>query len=352
MAIQGAWLAMDSVTEAAAYQQYAPIITHAYPINGGEWNTSGELVQRDGRINWEWPQALPALAKQAGHVYAPVIGCPEATAFLDNPAVWNTAIDNLLATAFGKFDSPWDAVMFDIEGPRSPYQDKINAFYGLVCPALQAVGLEVYGWFWNCLEPHEYPMCDEAIDWGVFGGLFDKVHVGEAFHANFTPWTEYSIAPVWWIEEGMQRMIYEGVPANKIVMDLRLAARHGYGPTANDVDWIDYDDAVVLLSDAGATLEWVDHFPEGAAHPESMLPGSVKEWMADLPDDTRLWVEDYRTTTIRLALARKYGIESCAVFRPTLSNPTSWQAIADWKRPAPREQRPTDRFYQAPNWCG
>jgi len=199
MAIVGAWLAMDEFNseEAAAYQRYTSTITRVYPSNGGHWDAEGNLLQLDHRLNWEWPLALPGLARQNGQEYAPAVGTYVPHELMDNPAVWELALDNMLELAFNRFDSPWHGVIFDIEGLNVDYREKQNAFYTLASENLHGAGLEMHCWLWNCLEPHEHVMCDHATDWATLAPLFDYLNVGEAYYADYTPPEELCIAPIW-----------------------------------------------------------------------------------------------------------------------------------------------------------
>jgi hypothetical protein len=152
----GAWLSTEvSSSDQAAYESNASIITHIYPINGGEWDANGALVEKSYRLDWAWPQGLPAQAQTAGQVYMPVIGCTDPIGLLENPEAWDTAITNLLASATGRFDAPWAGVMFDIEGGggvsyiSDTYRSQMNDFYSLASEELHNAGLLMAGWFWN-----------------------------------------------------------------------------------------------------------------------------------------------------------------------------------------------------------
>jgi len=333
MGIVGAWLAMNAfASDEVEYNLYAETITHVYPANGGQWNTDGDFVQDDTRLDWSWPQALPGLARSNGHKYAPVVGCGgDPFGVLDKPEIWQTCLDNLINTAQGRFDAPWHGVMFDIEGITAEYKEAFNSFLAFICNGLHDAGFEAYGWFLNCLDPRPMMNCQYAWDWGHYGNIFDRVHIGESYGAYGTPNPEMSISPLWWIEEGFQKVQAEGLPASKTVMDLRLSARYIFGEEPEDKNWIAYSAALAMIQADGASLDWVDHFPEGAAHPESTLPGSVQECRSELSNGDIIWTEGHRSTTARLQLASKYGIDNLAVLRPSLSNPDSWIAIAQYR---------------------
>ena len=141
--------------------------------------------------------------------------------------------------------------------------------------------------------------------------------------------------------ESIENALAHGIPPARMYLGLTNCCRHVPISTEPHAPLCSYDQAIEIVRGANARIEWIENHETGL----------IREKYADLGKG-HIWITDGDTIKPRLELVARYGLMGMMLFTPGMGDESVWRTIADWKRPAPREQRPTDRFYQAPNWCG
>ena len=322
-------------TDEAAYTLRRSLLDDLYPMHGGKLRADGTWLQQSVRIDAPFSVQLPVLAREAGQRYAPVLedySSEECMAFLDSPELWEGAIDDLLLLIDSRFDAPWDGVMYGFEGAPSTYQAQTTDWFSMLAEALQSEGMLALMGFPG-RRGDTGPAYDGyyTFDYRALGPVMDRINYGIAGYWAPAPVTK---GPYWWVKESLEYGLETcEIPASKVYAYLTgwclwcpyLESRQNMG----------YDQAMEMIGDT--PIEWV----------EENVNGLVRENCAVLEDGV-MWLLDGDYLNARLSLIDRYGIDGLGIYHPAWIADSLWQAIADWKRPA---SKPTDRFYQSPNWC-
>ena len=328
-------------TSEASYNANLDKIDLVFPTNGGKLQADGSWLQESWAIDPDWPQSVPEIAAANGHTYIPSVFGSTSTGILtvlDSPSLQATAASNLVTLATsGRFDSPWDGVMFDLEQIPSSYQSKLSTFYTSLCEAVRSEGLLAGIWS-RGRTGDSGPDYDEAYtnDFTVLGQVGDFVDMGCYSYWKPIP---RSAGPYWWQRACIDYALSKGIQPRRLRLGCGLYS--GYWEVEDGGGGYGTTHAKALELADGFSIDWI----------ESNVNGVVREYYADLGAGC-VWLHDDETLPHRLDLVDEYGLAGAHLFILGAEDDGVWRTIADWKRPAPREQRPTDRFYQAPNWCG
>jgi len=324
-------------TSEAAYLAHQNMLDSILPTNGGKLQADGTWLQEGWKLNPDWPQSLPGIARGAGQQYIPIVNNDRVgiLTVLDSVELQDIAAAGLVLLArSGRFDSPWGGVLLDLEGIPSAYKDKLSDFLLILSYQLRAesipVGISVRG-----IVNDPGPDYDNAYsyDFEVVAQAADFVDLRCYGYWNPTP---RSIAPHWWVEACVQYALSQGIPAQRVYLGLGNFAR--YWPiTGNSGTWhnVTAEQAASLIRAANSFVQWI----------ESNGNGLVREKYADVGEG-HIWLHDGDTLRHGLDLIDEYGLGGLGLFIPGMGDESVWQAIAEWKAPEPDviSRTPTGRM--------
>jgi spore germination protein YaaH len=343
-----AWLRMMVVagdhpvpTSESVYKENRNLIDIASPVNGGVLQADGIWSQTAGASS-AFALELPSLVEQSGQRYAPVFnpghgsGPGNLQTVLDNAGLQATAISEAVSLATTRHDAPWDAAMYDVLGVDAAYVAGHEAFLLALGNAMRAAGVQLE----LACEASQPTNEDRIPSVAAMNAAADKVDI-YSYNWRGTP---NSLQPYWWAVSSIADALADGLPANDLKLGVAISAR--YWPDSsvpNTFHDITHSEAMAIVTSNGATVQRVD----------SDAGGAVCEKYATVGVG-HLWIQDGDTVRSRLALVDEYGLGGVMLFTPGMGDESVWQAIAEWKQPAPmppQQQRSMDRFYQATNWC-
>lgn len=324
------WLRMFTTTGAtgvpsseADYSAHVNTIDVAMPLNGGKLQADGAWLQEPWKLEPPWPQNLPGIAHQAGQLYMPGVGNDRdgIVAVLENPDLQEAAADSLIVLATtGRFDSPWDGVYLDLEGIPFSHRQQLSDFLYLLSARIRQAGLAV-GVSTRGRTADTGPDPEDAYtyDFRVVAEVADYVDL-----RCFGYWAPRprSIGPYWWLESCIQYALSNGIDPHRMTLGLGNFSRYWPDSASGRSDDITYGLAMALVSDAGATVEWI----------ASNANGLVREWYAEVGEG-HIWIHDGDTVRDGLGLIDSYRLLGITLFAPGMGDEHHWQVIQEWRWP-------------------
>lgn len=327
-----AWLRMFETsgdygipTSEAEYTENLDCIYAALPLNGGKLQADGTWQQEPWKTDSAWARRLPAMARQAGHLYMPGVGNDRRgiVAVLQSPALQAAAAHNLVEmAASGRYDAPWDGVYLDLEGIPYEYATQLSDFLVLLAQSIREAGLRVgisvrgrTGDFGSD-PPDAY-----TYDLGVVAETADYVDLR---CYNYWAPPPRSIAPFWWIEECIQYALSKGISVRQLTLGLGTFSEYRFDVDEAHSDEITYTQALETVAAHAASLVWV----------EKNENGIVREYFAEVGNGT-IWIHDARTHDLCLQLVDQFDLLGATLFAPGMSDPAIWAVIEQWLRLQP-----------------
>jgi spore germination protein YaaH len=323
-----AWLRMNQVggtygvpTSEAAYLTNLDRIDAALPLNGGKLQADGTWLQEGWKIDPQWPQSLPGIARDAGHLYMPGVSNDRAgiLTVLDDPGLQAKAADNLVALATAaRFDSPWDGVYLDLEGIPSSYKQQLSDFLYLLSNEIKQAGL-LAGVSCGGRTGDTGPDPDDTYtyDFSVVGEIADYIDLRCYGYWNPPP---RSIGPYWWIEACIQYALQKGIAPEKMTLGLGNFSKYWPDSTKGAAVEIPYDLAVQLVEGAGSTMEWIERNEHGLVRERFAIVGAG-----------HVWIHDGATHRHGLNLVDQYCLLGTTLFTPGMGDDLHWQVIEAWR---------------------
>jgi hypothetical protein len=322
-----AWLRMFEVggkypipTSEAAYKENLGAIDVAMPTNGGKLQGDGTWRQEPWKVHGEWPQGLPQLARDAGHLYIPMVDNDKNDmdaylTVLDDPALHIAAADNLVALATGeRFDSPWDGVILDFEATPSSHREQLADFHYVLADRIKQAGL-LHG-----ISVGGRVEDGGAHDFSIVAELADFVDLRCYGYRKPAP---FSIGPYWWLEACIQFAFSEGIQPEQLLLGIgnfcayQEDATH---PSPYNRAEITYEQAMALVEAAGATVEWI----------EGNDNGFIREWFAQIGKG-HLWLHNAGTHEYNLNLIDQYSLMGNSLFAVGMGDEDIWELINAWR---------------------
>jgi len=305
-----------------SYRENKALLDMVLPAYGGLLlPDTGEWV-RHNCIGGEFATYLLNTSRETNQAYLPAVTPFGATidskdlflALLEEPRRWPAIADGLVEMALTDFDAPWSGVLYD--WPDIP-ADKVRAqerFATVLSRAARANGLPFAVAFRGIVPGDE----DWSPSLDVLRDITDQFD-----YYMYTYWNlPYSPSPFWWAESSIQNALRHGFESKRIYLGLFLASWY-YDTAAPFHYWITHDQAMQIVRENGATVNWVEDHPAGL----------IREKYAAIGRAGHLWIEDGDTVRARLALVDKYGLGGVMLFVLGCESESVWQAIAEWKRP-------------------
>lgn len=316
-----AWLRMfdidgtyDIPSSEATYLANLRNIDVAMPTNGGTLQSDGSWLQEPWKINPDWPQSLPEIARSAGHRYIPIVNNDRQgyLAVLDDPALQSVAADNLvdLATT-GRFDSPWDGILLDFESTPTAYRQKLIDFYYLLFDRLEPTGLPVG------ISVSGRTIDSGTHDFTVIAELADFVDLRCYGYTSPPP---KSIGPYWWLEGCIQFALASGIDPNILYLGVGNFSKYWPDSTQYDFTEVTYLAAQQILADANAVPQWI----------ETNQNGVIREWYAQIGAG-HIWIHDASTYEYGLNLISQYRIGGLSHFAAGMGDVEHWNKIRHWR---------------------
>jgi spore germination protein YaaH len=310
-----AWLQMMDIggdypipTSEDSYNGRLSQLSTAIPTNGGKLQGDGTWLQESWKLDHEWGQTLPSIARAAGHMYTPAVSCnrDDIVSILDDPQVQEIATTNLIQLAQTRFDAPWDGVYLDIEGVPSAYKPQLSQFYRLLSYHIRSAGMTCNVWARGKVSDPG-PDYDDAYanDFEVLGQIADAVEIGcYGYWKPVLTTIDRSIAPHWWQRECIEYALSRGIPACRLIVGVGLYSMYypDSGTNAGRVQ-ITHDAALDLIQGANSQQEWMESGPFGL----------VRERRADLGAG-HIWLHDVDTLRHSLDLVATYELHGISLF--------------------------------------
>lgn len=317
-----------------SYRDHKALLDAALTTHGGilqadgTWTRHSSTESRFATYLLDTTRALNQDYLPASVPWGAVGGQDSFLDLLEQPSRWQGIADGLVEMALTNSDAPWSGILYD--WPDIP-ADKVSAqeqFVAVISDTTRAAGLP-FGVSFRGIVPGDEswsPSLDvlrDITDW------FD--------YYMYIYWNQpYSPSPFWWAEASVENALQHGFQARQIYLGLFVACYY-YGDGFNY--WITHDQAMQLVRENGATVEWV----------EDHAAGLIREKYAKIGKTGHLWIHDGDTLQPRLALADEYDLGGVMLFVLGCGAESVWQAIAEWKAP---ESKPTDFFSRVPTGAG
>lgn len=307
-------------TSERAYRQNISLIDVAMPMNGGLLQADGTWLQRPGRTETEFAQALPAIVREAGQRYMPVLTHTGETAdilcALFDAGLQEVAADNLITLLESRFDAPWDAAIYDIQDVPVERLVEHEDFVSLLSYKVRATGIP-FGIAYHGLGKWEpSPFSLKVI-----------AQAADVFHYYLYAWwvQPRMVGPYWWARVSLDNALAAGVPAQRIVLGSSLFS--SWWPDAGSGVRRDmtHGQALEIAHEHNARIEWM----------ETSEFGLVRERFADTGDGY-IALTDGDTLQHRLDLVDGYALAGVMLFCPGMGDESVWRAIARWKQPSRR----------------
>jgi len=345
-----AWLRMTATggdypapTSEADYLAHLNLIDAALPTHGGQLEADGTWTTFSLWESDEFCQALPGIARAAGHAYLPVLNPGHGTvgeklmAVLDaDQSVWEASTDQVVAMATEtRFDAPWDGVIYDSIGFSRPtvpdYIERHQQFLTMMSNKVRAAGLS----FGLASHGQDLDYFTADLDLGLVAEIADTFDYYFMRYRAQPP----SICPYWWIVRELEAALSAGMAPSQMYLGIPNFAAYYPDGTQDlaEMHTVTHAQAVQIVGENSASIQWIEDTDDGL----------YLQWSAQW-DNTTMWISDGDTVRPRLGLADYYGLPGMMLAMPGMGDESIWRTIADWKRPA---SKPTDRFYQSPNWC-
>lgn len=316
-----------------AYRAHKSQIDAVLPTHGGTLRPeTGEWFRHES-ASGEFSRYLRRAAKRAGQEYVPVFnqwpqGAEGERQFLEllkQPRRWSAIAEGFVEMAQASSDWPWDGTIYDFYNGGSVGAWSVEVlrtqqeFCRTMAEAAQVSGLP-FGVAYIGIVPEDESW-NPSLD--TFREFVDFLE-----YYMFIYWDKpYSPSPYWWAKESIENVLRHGIEPGRIYLGIQNVAYY-YDFDERFKHWITHADAMQIVRENGATVEWV----------EDHEAGLIREKYAAIGDNGHLWIHDGDTVRPRLALVDKYGLGGVMLFVLGCGAESVWQAIRAWKRPS-RPQR-------------
>lgn len=305
-----------------SYNNNIEHIDYALPTNGGRLQTDGSWLQEGWKFNHDFGQGLKEQAHANNQIYMPIVdNNREFLPLLLSPSLQVIAADNLVELAtVGRFDSPWDGVMIDLEGIPSAYKKQLSDFLYLLDQRLHtaglSVGVSVRGKVAESGDDYDNAY---SYDFNVVGQVADLVDLRcydywEPTNGNVE---NRSTGPFWWVKDCIEYALSKGIPNERIYLGLTVYSNYHPEGTTNKRN-ITYDNAIEIAGNE--PLNWI----------ESNEIGIIREIKVDLPIG-HIWMNDVNTLRHRLELVDDYDLVGSSIFVLGMEDERIWNLIGKWK---------------------
>jgi hypothetical protein len=332
-------------TSEQAYRQYQTLIDGVLPVHGGILQPESGTWTRHNSITGDFASYLIDTVRERDQGYWPACvpyGMGGEGAFLvllEQPRRWPGIAGGLVKMALLDFDAPWSGVLYDYPGGGGKWTgEQVRAqerFVTVLSQAVRTAGLPFAVAFRGIVPADE----SRSPSLDVFRDITDRLD-----YYMYVYWASpYSPSPFWWHRASIENALRHGVRARNIYLGLFVASWY-YDTGQGFHHWITHDQAMQIVRENGARVEWV----------EDHAAGLIREKCAAIGDAGHLWIEDGDTIKPRLALVDEYGLGGVMLFVLGCEDESVWDVIAEWKRGVPHRQpgRPIKRPKTGNHHCG
>jgi len=305
-----------------SYRDHAALLDAVLMTHGGILRPDSGEWFRHSSIGSEFAGYLLNEARTRGKIYLPSsvpYGLNTRQAFyelLGQPERWPAIADGLVEMALTGFDAPWDGILYDYPNIPADLLRAQERFVTVLSRAARANGLP-FGVAFIGITPEDeswLPSLDVLRDITDWLDYYMYVYWG----APAAP------SPFWWCEASIENALRHGFQPERIYLGLFVACWY-YDTEQKFNYWITHDQAMQIVRDSGAAVEWMESHPAGL----------IREKYARIGDAGHLWIEDGDTVRARLRLVDEYNLGGVMLFELGCEAESVWDAIAEWKRPAP-----------------
>jgi len=320
-----------------SYREHGALLDAVLTTHGGILRPdSGQWVRHSSTAS-AFAAYLLDTARRTKQAYLPAcipFGQNDRAAFLallQEPERWAAIADSLVEMALTDLDAPWSGVLYDWPDIVADALRAQEQFVTVLSNAVRKAGLPFAVSFRGTVAADE--SWSPSLD--VLRDITDQFDC-----YMYIYWDKpYSPSPFWWARASIENALWHGFKPKRIYLGLFLASWY-YDTDQKFNYWITHDQAMKVAQDSGVTVEWI----------EDHAAGLIREKYARIGKAGHLWIEDGDTVRARLALVDEYNLGGVMLFVLGSEAESVWDAIAEWKRPAPvpRPSRPQDFFLQAP----
>lgn len=324
-------------TSEAAYEQYTELFGTVMPANGGTLQADGTWLQVAGKTETDFAQGLKAKAQARGQLYIPSCGAPKDNLYpvLDDDTKWAGIASALVTLATtGRFDSPWDAVNYDVDAVASSYLSLHEQFLAVLSTAVRAAGLEFHISTVGVLAEYE----DTSYDLDALDAVADVINY---YMYNFNSFEPQYTGPYCFARLSLENALpTHGISPSKIRIGPPTYSKYWEVDGVNPPHEIVYNQAIEIMNDGSASQTWV----------EKDDVGIIREYTA-LPNGGRLWFAEGSSFGAQLELVDDFNLGGMMMFCPEMIGDSAWDVMRDWLRgPQIVERRRVSRRARRSNW--
>jgi len=245
-----------------SYRDHAALLDVVMPTHGGILISANNEWVRHSSTGSAFSSYLLDTARKTKQAYLPscepfgsIPGNREAFLdLLEEPGRWPAIADGLVEMALTDFDAPWSGILYD--WPDIP-ADKVQAqerFATVLSRAARANGLPFAVAFRGTVPADE--SWSPSLD--VLRDITDQFDCYMYIYWNLP----YSPSPFWWARASIENALQHGFQPKQIYLGLFLASYY-YNLDERFRHWITHDQAMQIVRENEATVNWVEDHPAG-----------------------------------------------------------------------------------------
>lgn len=207
-----------------------------------------------------------------------------------------------------------DGINIDFENIYPEDKDRLTEFVGEIAAALRAEGLTVS---MDVTVPSSSGRWSRCYDRRALARQVDYLILMAYDEHSAASTVSGSVASLGWVERGVEAVLQEGVPPDRLLLGMPLYMRL-WQETEGRVTarTLSMPQAERLVLEKKLLPVW--------------LPGEGQYYFeyAEGKSRCRVWQENRRSLALKAALVSRYDLAGSAYWRSTLESPDVWQAMA------------------------
>lgn len=207
-----------------------------------------------------------------------------------------------------------DGINIDFENIYPEDKDRLTEFVGEIAVALRAEGLTVS---MDVTVPSSSGRWSRCYDRRALARQVDYLMLMAYDEHSAASTVSGSVASLGWVERGVEAVLQEGVPPDKLLLGMPLYMRL-WQETEGRVTarTLSMPQAERLVLEKKLLPVW--------------LPGEGQYYFEYMEGKSRcrVWQENRRSLALKAALVSRYDLAGSAYWRSTLESPDVWQALA------------------------
>ena len=230
---------------------------------------------------------------------------------LRNPEGQKKAIQNILGLCR---EYELDGINLDFENIADEDRDRLTHFAADISAALhkenKMVSIDV-------TAPSEMRFWSHCYDRKALSSYVDYVIL--MAYDEYSPFSEKagSVASLPWVEKGIEAVLAEGVPQDKLVLGMPLYMRI-WSESRNDIHakTLRMPAAEALILEKGIVPVWL---PDAGQYYFEYTEGGIRY---------RVWQENARSVALKSALVSRYNLAGGALWKSGVETPDVWEVLS------------------------